>query len=41
MLDEIAALGAAYQLTAGQIRRRPLLLQRQIEAMLDRWSEET
>jgi hypothetical protein len=36
-LDEIAALGGAYQLTAGQIRRRLLLLERQLREVLERW----
>jgi hypothetical protein len=37
MLDEIAALGGAYQLTAGQIRWRCLLLQQVVQELLDRW----
>jgi hypothetical protein len=36
-LDEIAALGGAYQLTAGEIRRRLLLLERQLREALERW----
>ena len=39
MLDEIRALGAAYQLTAGQIRHRLLLLERHVEETLDRWPD--
>ena len=34
--DEVEALGAAYQLTAGQIRWRLLRLQRRIEETLER-----
>ena len=37
VLDEIATLGAAYQLTAGQIRWHLLLLERQARETLDRW----
>jgi hypothetical protein len=37
--DEIAAVGGAYQLTAGQIRRRLLLLQREVHVMLERWPD--
>jgi hypothetical protein len=32
-------VGGAYQLTAGQIRRRRLLLQREVQAMLGRWPD--
>lgn len=35
--DEIAALGGAYDQSAGQIRRRLLLLERHIEDTLERW----
>jgi hypothetical protein len=37
MLDEIRALGAAYQLTAGQLRWRLLRLEQHLEDTLDRW----
>ena len=36
VLDEVAALGGAYQLTASQIRRRLLLLERQVQDMIER-----
>jgi hypothetical protein len=39
MQNEIAAVGGAYRLTAGEIRRRLLLLQRQVQEMLDRWPD--
>jgi hypothetical protein len=32
-------VGGAYQLTAGQIRRRLLLLQQVVQDMLDRWPD--
>jgi hypothetical protein len=34
-LDEITALGGAYRLTAGEIRRRLLLLERQLLEVLE------
>jgi hypothetical protein len=37
MRDEIMALGAAYRLTAGQIRWRLLVLERQVREALERW----
>ena len=40
VLDEIMALGGAYQLSAGQIRRRLLLLERQLREALERWPED-
>lgn len=39
MQDELAAIGGAYQLSAGQLRRRLLLLQREVQAMLERWPD--
>jgi hypothetical protein len=39
MLDEVAALGAGYDLSAGQIRYRLLLLERRVRDMLERWPE--
>jgi hypothetical protein len=39
MLDEIRALGAAYQLTAGQLRWRLLRLEQHLEETLDRWPD--
>jgi hypothetical protein len=36
VLDEIPALGGAYDLSAGQIRRRLLLLQQVVQDMLER-----
>jgi hypothetical protein len=39
MLDEVAALGARYDLSAGQIRYRLLLLERRVRDMLERWPE--
>jgi hypothetical protein len=36
-LDEIATLGAAYDLSTGAIRPRLLLLERHIEETLERW----
>jgi hypothetical protein len=38
-LDEIVTLGGAYRLTAGEIRRRLLLLERQVREVLDRWPQ--
>ena len=40
-MDEVAALGAAYQLTAGQIRWRLLLLEPQLREALEArpWAE--
>ena len=39
VLDEITALGGAYDLSTGQIRRRLLLLQQVVQDMIDRLPE--
>jgi hypothetical protein len=38
-LDEITLLGGSYWRTAGEIRHRLLLLERQVRETLDRWPE--
>lgn len=38
-LDELAVLGASQHLSAGELRYRLLVLQRQIRAMLERWPD--
>jgi hypothetical protein len=38
--DEVGTLAAGYQLSAGQIRYRLLLLEQRIQEMLTRWPED-
>ena len=38
VLDEVGALGAAWGMPVGQIRRRLLLLERQLREVLERWA---